>query len=77
MKFSSILFALVTCLFLSESTFALPAPKCRIVCKAAKAAKATATHPIGKMALGAAAAATGMGAVYVAAKMANQVVSGK
>jgi hypothetical protein len=61
MKFTSILFTLVASLFLIDSTFALPAPKCRKLCQLAKKldlakivekAKALATHPLLKTALG-------------------------
>jgi hypothetical protein len=75
MKFTSILFTLVACLFLSESTLAIPAPrKCRALCRAAKKVKEVASSKVGKLVLGGVAAATGMGAVYAAAKLANKAV---
>jgi hypothetical protein len=76
MKFTSILFALVASLFLIDATLAIPAPRrCRALCRAAKKVKKLATSKVGNMVLGGVAAATGMGAVYTAAKMANKVVS--
>jgi hypothetical protein len=75
MKFTSILFTLVACLFLSESTLANPAPlKCRALCRAAKKVgsgiKKAATSKVGKVLGGIAAVAlTGGigGAVYASA----------
>jgi hypothetical protein len=41
MKFTSIIFTIFACLFLSESTLAMPAPrKCRWLCRKAKQAAA-------------------------------------
>jgi hypothetical protein len=86
MKFTSILFTLAACLFLSESTLAIPAPRrCRALCRAAKkvgsgikkaatVVKKAATSKVGKLVLGGVAMATGMGGVYAAAKLANKAV---